>query len=180
MPVYIHRQDKRGRGEQWLLHLGDSLITLVGPQGQVLLEWTPQHAANGVQFPSFSKSIKFVGFNIANVGMLQFAIDPATVKALRAFANRGIAARGPQAVRSVLHRAILTCAGGAALLCMGGIFLAITVYELSTGKSATIGNPHIVGFVTAISGLAILCRGIYGLYQYSQLKKLAERQNAAV
>jgi hypothetical protein len=180
MPAYITRQDKPGRGEQWVLNIGDSVTTLIKPDGQPLLEWTPAQVEQGVEFPSFSKSIKYVGFNVAAQGMLQFAVDAATVKALRGFANRGIASRGPEAVRSVLHKAIATSLVGAAVLCAGIVFLAITIHEIATDKSDTNGSPHRVGFITAIVGFAILCRGIYGFYHYSQLKQLAGSQSTTV
>lgn len=172
MPEYIVRRDKQGKGEQWLLNIGDSFVTLVAPDGRVLLEWTPENVANAVQFPSFSNSIKYVGFQVANMGMFQFSVNSATVKQLRAFANRGIATRGPGAVRAVLHKAILTCVGGGALMCGGLVLFAMTVHEITTGQSDTNGRPHVVGFVTAVSGFALLCRGIYGIYQYTQLKKV--------
>jgi hypothetical protein len=49
---------------------------------------------------------------------------------------------------------------------------AITITEFRTGKSVT-GGSHPMGFVTAIVGFGVLCRGLYGFYQFSQLKKLA-------
>lgn len=176
MPTYIIRQDKYGRGERWVLDMGDSALTLVRPNGQPLLEWTPEQVTDGVQFPSFSQSIKYVGFDVPNLGTIQFAMDPATVKAMRAFANRGIAARGPEAVRSVFHIAVLSCIFGAILLCVGTVLFVFAIYGTITGKFASSSNEHVT-FMIAISGFAILCRGIYGFYQYAQLKKLSNAQN---
>jgi hypothetical protein len=172
MAVPIIRQDKHGRNERWALDIQDALVILITPDGRVLVEWTPEQVASAVQFPSFSKSIKYAGFNVAGHGWYQFSIDSASMKQLRAFANRGIAATGPAAVRSVLTKAILACLGGAALLSFGVFALCITVGEARTGQSATNGTPHPIGLVGSLAGIALICRGIYGFRQYSQLKKL--------
>ena len=173
MSIAIVRRDKGGNNERWLLDMGDATVTLTSPDGRILLEWSPEDVANAVQLPSFSRNIKHTGFRVANRGLYQFSMDAASLKQLRAFANRGIAARGPDAARSILRRAILTCAGGLVVLCAGVIYLSITVYEMTTDKSVIGGDPHIVGLVTSLVGFGILCRGIYGIYHYSQLKKLA-------
>lgn len=175
MSVYVIRQDKYGRGERWTLAIGDFAVTLVQPDGEPLLEWTPEQAADGVQFPSFSKSIKYVGFNASHMGMFQFAMGRETVKALRAFANRGIAARGPEALRTVFYIAVLGCIFGTILLCVGTLLFVLGIYGTITGKFASSGTDHIT-FMVAITGFAILCRGIYGFYQYSQLRKLTNAQ----
>jgi hypothetical protein len=43
---------------------------------------------------------------------------------------------------------------------------------LKTGESVT-GGSHPVGAITMLVGFGLLCRGIYGFRQYSQLKKLS-------
>jgi hypothetical protein len=172
MPSPIIRQDKGGKNERWLLEVGDSIVRLTAPDRRILLEWSPEIAANAVLFPSFSRNIKYTGFNVAGRGLYQFSMDGASLKKLRALANRGVAARGPDAARTILRKAIITCAAGLAVLCAGAIFLSITIYEVTTDKSVTDGNPHIVGLVTTLVGFGMLCRGIYGIYQYSQVKKL--------
>jgi hypothetical protein len=173
MPVPVIRQDSAGRNQQWMLDVGQERVTLSTPNGQPILEWDSATVSQAVQFPSFSKSIKYTGFTLPRQGTFQFSMDAATLKQLRAFANRGIAASGPQAIRSVLRNAILTVSGGLALLVGGTVLALITVRELATGNSVTNG-PHPAGFITAIVGFAILCRGIYGLYHYSQLRKLSQ------
>jgi uncharacterized membrane protein YgdD (TMEM256/DUF423 family) len=147
-------------------------MTLTSPSGQVFLEWPPETVLRAVQFPSFSKSIKYVGFHVADQGHYAFALDRASLKRLRALANRGIATSGPAAVRAVLRKAILTSLLGLLLFCGGLVFLCITIYEVTTGQSVT-GSEHIVGSATTLTGFGILCSGIYKFYQYSQLKKLA-------
>lgn len=172
MQAYIVRQDKYRRGERWVLNIGDSALTLVRPGGQPLLEWTPEQVADRVQFPSFSQSIKYVGFDVPNIGTIQFSVDRATVKAMRAFANRGVAARGPEAVRTVFHTAVLSCLVGAILLCVGTVLFILATYQIIAGRSVGGVTDHVT-FLIALSGFAILCRGMYGFYQYAQLKKLS-------
>lgn len=174
MAVAITRQDKSGKGERWMLDIGGDLVTLTTPAGVVLLRWSPPDVANAVQFPSFSKSIKYTGFNVAGQGMYAFDIDPATLKQLRQFANRGIAGQGPEAIKSVLRNAILTSLGGFALMCFGLVALTVTILEAS-GKMES-GGRHPLGFISTLVGLAILCRGLYGFRQYSQLKQLTDEK----
>ena len=172
--AWIIRQDPAGVGEQWQMNVGAEFVTLAAPSGHLLLQWTPTDVDKGVQFPSFSKSIKYTGFNVVGRGSYQFAIDSGAMKLLRAFANRGIAARGPQAIRQVFRNALLTTLGGAALFIYGICMLVFTVLEATTDRP-TIGR-HPIGFITSIFGLAILCRGLFGLQQYKQLKKLGTSQ----
>ena len=173
MNAIVIRQDKAGINERWMLDIGDAFVTLAARDGRILLRWSAEDVSRGVQFPSFSKSIKYTGFNVAGWGVCKFSMDAVILKQLRAFANRGIVASGPAAVKAVLRTATLTCAGGLALFICGVVCLCITVSEVTTGTSATNGNPHPVGFVTMMVGFAIMCRGVYGFYQYSQLKKLS-------
>ena len=92
MSIAIVRRDKGGNNERWLLDMGDATVTLTSPDGRILLEWSPEDVANAVQLPSFSRNIKHTGFRVANRGLYQFSMDAASLKQLRAFANRGIAA----------------------------------------------------------------------------------------
>ena len=179
MAVCIIRQDKYGRGERWSLNIGDSVVTLAQPGGRPLLEWRPEQVADGVDFPSFSRSLKYVEFSVQSVGIIQFAADPATVKSLRAFANRGIAARGPEALRTVLRIAVLSCLFGAILLCVGASLFVFVTYQTVVRGSPSSGIDHVT-FIIAISGFAILCRGIYGFYQYSQLRRLSAAETVKV
>lgn len=172
MATPVIRQDKSGRGEPWFIDINDAAVTLTLPNGQVFIKWGPAEVLRAVQFPSFSKSIKYVGFNVAERGRFDFALDRGSLKKLRALANRGIAAGGPGAIRSHLVKAILTVILGLFFLFGGLVFFFVTMYEVSTGTSLT-NSPHIVGLATSIAGFAILCRGIYMLMQYSQLRKSA-------
>lgn len=171
MPVPVLRQDKAGKNERWSLDVGADLMTLTSPAGQALLQWTPGDVSGFVVFPSFSRSIKYTCFRTSQ-GVYEFSMDGPTLKSLRAFANRGIAAAGPAAIRSVFSRAIIWTAVGLVVMCGGISMAAITVHEVTTGDSVTSG-PHPVGFISALVGLAILCRGLYGFRQYAQIKKLA-------
>jgi hypothetical protein len=172
MPTPITRQDQNGKHERWSIEIGDDLVTLTTPDGRTLLEWAPENVSNSVRFPSFSRNIKYVGFRVAGRGLHEFSLDSATARKLRDFADRAILARGPQAVQSILRSAILTSAAGLTVFCTGAAFLSITIYELATDKSLTDGRPHIVGLVTTLVGVAILCRGIYTFHHYSRLKRL--------
>lgn len=171
MPSQIIREDKAGKGELWTLDIGDEFVVLTQPGGQQFLRWTPAQVNLAVLFPSFSKSIKYTGFQTANQGMYLFNLDGATAKELRHFANRAIAAGGPKAIRAVLVKAVLTSFLGLAVLALGVVALSITITELSTGKSAT-GQSHPIGVVTTLVGLAIFCRGLFYLRQFFQLRKL--------
>ena len=171
MPVPVLRQDKAGKNEQWSLDVGADVTTLTSPTGQVLLQWTPADVSRFAVFPSFSRSIKYTCFRTSQ-GVYEFSMDGPTLKSLRTFANRGIAAAGPRAIRSVFSRAIIWTAVGFVLMCGGISISIITMHELTTGQSETSG-PHPVGFISALVGLAVLCRGLYGFRQYAQIKKMA-------
>jgi hypothetical protein len=173
MPVAVIRQDKAGRNQQWILDIGAEWVVLATSDGQPIVQWDAAMVSQGVQFPSFSKSIKYAGFSVPGHGIYSFSMDAATLKQLRAFANRGIAAGGPEAIRSVLRNAILTLAAGLALVVFGTVLAIVTIRDFATDDSGAKGK-HPAGFVTVIIGFAILCRGTYGLYHYSQLKKLAQ------
>jgi hypothetical protein len=172
VPETIIRQDGGGKFEQWQAELTADLVTLWTPSGKVLLQWPPATVAKSVRFPSFSKSIKYVGFYTAD-GVYQFSLNGAQLKALRLLADRGMAAAGPKAARSILTKAILWSVFGFAFMCLGIVMLTITVHEVATNTSDTNGSPHPVGFVSSLVGFAVLCRGIYGFIRYSRVKKLA-------
>jgi hypothetical protein len=130
MLAEIVRQDKGGKNERWSLDLGDMVITLRAPSGEVVAKWTPVMAARGVGFPSFSRSIKYTTFNVADQGVYQFSMHPVVVRDLRMFADRGVASGGPAAARALRRRAMVTCAVGVGLVGLGLTMLAIYIYGL--------------------------------------------------
>jgi hypothetical protein len=172
MPAYIIRTDKNVANERWLLDIANGLVTLTTPDGRVLIEWSAAEAARAVEFPSFFKSVKYTGFNVAGHGVYRFSIDAASLRALRAFVDRGIVAGGRGAIRSRLLRAIAESAGGCIITVLGVILTCVTVREVATGESLTHGESHPAGVVTAIVGFAMLCHGVYGIWHYFQLDRL--------
>ncbi len=174
MHVVVVRRDKGSSGEQWHLDVGDSLVTLSTPDGQAMLQWTPVEVSQAVTFPSFSQSIKYTGFDVAGAGYFSFDIDSNARHALRAFANRGIAAGGPAAIRKVMWTALLTTLGGVVVFGLGLVALTRTIQDLNgTSDTAGGGSSHPVGVVTTLVGLGIFCRGVYGLIQYMRLRDLS-------
>jgi hypothetical protein len=55
------------------------------PLVNFFLRWTPAQVAQSVHFPSFSKSIKYPGFQVAKKGIFQFSMDATAVKRLTPF-----------------------------------------------------------------------------------------------
>jgi hypothetical protein len=174
MASTIVRQDKGGKNEQWQIDVGPDLVILTKPDGIVYLKLTPVQIAQYVVFPSFSRSIKYPIFKTSE-GHREFRLDGPSLKALRTFANRGIASAGPKAARSVLMKAIGWTVFGFVLMGLGIFALTLTVHEVATGKSETNNSPHPVGLVSSLVGLGVLGRGIYGFRQYAQIKKLSSQ-----
>lgn len=176
MPFWIVRKDKSGMNEPWQLDFANGLLTLTTPRDGVLVEWSPTEAARAVELPSFLHSVKYTGFNVADHGIYRFGMDSVSLTALRAFVNRGIAAGGSRAIRARLRRAILESVAGFAMACGGIVLTYVTFQEVTTGQSMTNGDSHPAGVVTAIVGVALLCHGIYGIWNFVQLQKLQQAE----
>lgn len=133
-------------------------------------EFTPEEAVGHFQMPSFSENVKYFSIALGDA-IHRFDVPKDGLREIKALINRSILSAGPEAIQSLRNRAIRDTIVGTASA-VGGIVLSVGSYQAAANNPE--GGKYTVTYGLVIFGIAMLCKGIYGLIQYGQVRRLAE------
>ena len=170
MAVQLRCVDRDRKGEMWSLDLGSERVVVQDASGTPVAEFTPEEAVGHFQMPSFSENVKYFGIALGDA-IHRFDVPKDGLKEIKALINRSILSAGPEAVLSIRNRAIRDTVIGAACS-VGGIVLSVGSYQAAANNPE--GGKYTVTYGLILFGIAMLCKGIYGLIQYGQVRGLAE------
>jgi hypothetical protein len=158
--IEIFRPVKRGKGEWWLLRLGEDSVELFDADDRRVTVFATEDAVQRLKLPSFWESIKELGVVRDDGEVLWFRPDKKAVRVVRDFLDWSVYAQGPEAVRALRVRGWLMIAGGIGLIALGVVLLLAweRLNDQPGRRRRIFGVPIVFGLITIYFGIALLRR----------------------
>lgn len=142
-------------------------VTLVQPDGKEVAAFTPEQAAQGFKFPSFSQSITYLSIPVG-AGRLEFDLSKDELREVRSFTELAVLVAGPEGIAKVRRAGYRHLAIGIGATALGTI---VTAASYTAASSNPRGGSYAIMWGLVVYGLIEIGRGIY---EFSRAGRLAK------